>query len=162
VIDGEIKFVKIESVSTMLTLQPVDDKKEVRVVVDAMIEDIDASSAATTGKLITEAGIEWTWMETEQGLVDGLFNGFAICFPVAFFVLLFATFNTIVSLFAIISIIFIVASVLGVVQMNGYDLGVAESIAGIIVIGFSVDYVVHLAHMYMEALEFDKTTRKDR
>ena len=38
----------------------------------------------------------------------------------------------------------------------------AESIAGIIVIGFSVDYVVHLAHMYMEALEEGKVTSVDR
>ena len=33
----------------------------------------------------------------------------------------------------------------------GWDLGISESIAGIIVIGFSVDYVVHLGHMFMEA-----------
>ena len=44
----------------------------------------------------------------------------------------------------------------------GYDLGVAESVAGIIVIGFSVDYVVHLAHMYMEGYEASKVTKVDR
>ena len=37
-----------------------------------------------------------------------------------------------------------------------------RSIAGIIVIGFSVDYVVHLAHIYMEGLEEGKTTSVDR
>ena len=35
----------------------------------------------------------------------------------------------------------------------GWDLGIAETIAGIIVIGFSVDYVVHMGHMYIEAAE---------
>ena len=163
VVDGDIKFIKIMSVSTMLSLQPVDDKKDVRAVVDKVLEEINTGAAATTGDVITEAGIEWTWMETEQGLVDGLFTGFAICFPVAFGVLIIATFNIFVSIYAIISIIFIVASVMGVVQMVGYDLGVAESIAGIIVIGFSVDYVVHMAHMYMEAHEIKKLdTRLER
>merc|ERR1711968_381310 len=56
----------------------------------------------------------------------------------------------------------IVSSVMGVVQLIGYDLGVAESVAGIIVIGFSVDYVVHLAHMYMEAYEDGKETSLSR
>ena len=32
-----------------------------------------------------------------------------------------------------------------------WGLGVAESIAAVIVIGFSVDFTVHLAHMYSEA-----------
>ena len=34
---------------------------------------------------------------------------------------------------------------------QGWGLGVAESIAAVIVIGFSVDFTVHLAHMYSEA-----------
>jgi predicted RND superfamily exporter protein len=161
-IDGEVKFIQIVSVSTMLTLMPVDDKKDVRKVVDSVLDEVNDGAASTTGKLLTQAGIEWTWMNTEQGLVDGLFNGFAICFPVAFLVLVFATYNAIVSTFAILSIVLIVASVLGIVQLMGYDLGVAESIAGIIVIGFSVDYVVHLAHMYMEAFEKGKKSRIER
>ena len=39
--------------------------------------------------------------------------------------------------------------------------GVAgEAIAGVIVIGYSVDYVVHLAHMYCEAKHFGHQTRR--
>ena len=34
-----------------------------------------------------------------------------------------------------------------------------EAIAGVIVIGYSVDYVVHLAHMYCEAKHFGHETR---
>jgi len=33
----------------------------------------------------------------------------------------------------------------------GWSLGVAESIAGVIVVGFSVDYTLHLGHIYKEA-----------
>ena len=43
----------------------------------------------------------------------------------------------------------IVASVMGFCKWAmGWGLGIAESIAAVIVIGFSVDYVVHLGHMY--------------
>ena len=99
----------------------------------------------------TETGITWTWMVTEIGLVESLFQGFKICFPVAFLVILIATGNLLVSVFAIFCIVFIVGGVMGLVYSLGWDLGVAESIAGIIVVGFSVDYAVHLAHMFMEA-----------
>jgi len=101
-------------------------------------------------------------METEQGLVDGLFNGFLICFPVALGVLLVATNNVLVSVWSILSIAFIVASVLGTVEMMGFPLGVAESIAGIIVVGFSVDYVVHMAHMFVDGLEHGCDTSEKR
>ena len=35
-----------------------------------------------------------------------------------------------------------------------------EAIAGVIVIGYSVDYVVHLAHMYCEGKHFGHNTRR--
>eukprot|EP01050_Picozoa_sp_SAG11_P022057 SAG11_NODE_4067_length_2081_cov_1.993946_2_plen_93_part_00 len=40
-----------------------------------------------------------------------------------------------------------------------WALGVAEAIAAVIVIGFSVDFTVHFAHMYIES---DETSREGR
>jgi hypothetical protein len=44
-----------------------------------------------------------------------------------------------------------VATLRGEMADQDWGLGVAESIAAVIVIGFSVDFTVHLAHMYSEA-----------
>jgi len=66
-------------------------------------------------------------------------------------VLVFSTTNLLVSIYAIMSIGFIVAGVLGIVKWNGGSLGTAEAVAGVIVIGFSVDYVIHLGHMFVDA-----------
>merc|ERR1719277_1253862 len=41
-------------------------------------------------------------------------------------------------------------------------LGVTESIAGIIVIGLAVDYVIHLGHMYLEVGHLGYETRAER
>jgi len=46
------------------------------------------------------------------------------------------------------SILFIVTSVLSIMTMLGWELGIAESLSIVVVIGFSVDYVVHLAQCY--------------
>jgi len=97
------------------------------------------------------SGQGWTWMDVEDALVQNLITGFTICFPVAFVVLMFATGNVVIAVFATCSIAFIVAGVLGAAKAYyAWDLGIAESIAGVIVIGFSVDYTVHLGHMYKE------------
>eukprot|EP01052_Picozoa_sp_SAG31_P028264 SAG31_NODE_2714_length_5203_cov_14.538793_4_plen_68_part_00 len=55
------------------------------------------------------------------------------------------------SLWAILTVAAIVACVLGSVKaFFGWGLGIAESIAAVIVIGLSVDYAVHLAHMCVQ------------
>ena len=41
----------------------------------------------------------------------------------------------------------------------GWALGVGECIAGVIVVGFAVDYVVHLGHVFLEA---EVETREER
>ena len=42
---------------------------------------------------------------------------------------------------------------LGAGGMMGWELGTTEAIAAVIVIGFSVDYCVHLANAYVESAE---------
>ena len=79
-------------------------------------------------------------------------------------VLLFSTENLLVALYAIVGIALIVASVLGTVELvYGWDLGVVESLMGNLVIGFSVDYTIHLGHMFVAAgREHDPQSSVDR
>ena len=81
----------------------------------------------------------------------------------SFLVLLFATRNWYLSLASIISIGCVVANVLGFCQyfMN-WNLGIAETVSAVIVIGFSIDYTVHIGHMYQEANEFNLKYRNLR
>ena len=120
------------------------------------------------------AGSSWLWMTTYEGLVKGMFYGFYVCFPIAFSVLVFATGSMQVTLvrlgptpacptryvstslqvssFAILAIIFVVGSLLGFVKVAlNWSLGTNEGIAGGIVIGLAVDYVVHIASAYTES-----------
>mmetsp|Transcript_24121 Transcript_24121/g.59631 ORF Transcript_24121/g.59631 Transcript_24121/m.59631 type:complete len:112 (-) Transcript_24121:434-769(-) len=55
-------------------------------------------------------------MATERGLVEGMFTGFLICFPVAFVVLLLATTNLYLTTYATFSIACIVCSMLGFIK----------------------------------------------
>ena len=44
----------------------------------------------------------------------------------------------------------------------GWDLGIAETVSAVIVIGFSIDYTLHIGHMYEEAREKGYNSREER
>ena len=90
-------------------------------------------------------------MQSEQALFDGVIVGVSISAICAFVILLIATRNVLISLYAIVTVTFIVMSVVAVMVLRGWQLGVSESIAMVIIIGFSVDYVVHLAAHYVHS-----------
>ena len=74
-----------------------------------------------------------------------------IAISFAFVVLTISTLNILVATIAVISITGIILCVLGVMKLCGWEFGVVESIGCVILIGFSVDYVVHLANHYVES-----------
>merc|ERR1711907_42782 len=75
-------------------------------------------------------------------------SGAAIGSVVAFVVILLATRQIIIALSAFGTIACILISVLAMMRIAGYELGTIASISITILAGFSVDYVVHLAHAY--------------
>ncbi len=64
--------------------------------------------------------------------------------------LIVATTNVYVGFLATIIIAVITSSVLGIIPLIGWKLGVLESLNLTLVVGLAVDYVVHLAEGYME------------
>ena len=151
-IDSQLKYATISARSTLLQFQPNEITEPVFDAFTAFVDSRMAVAPASLKSMVHSGGVFWTWQFTEKQLTVNVFIGFAICFPCAFLVLVIATRNIIVSSVAIVSVIGIVSSVMGFCKWAmGWGLGIAESIAAVIVIGFSVDYVVHLAHMYMDA-----------
>lgn len=90
-------------------------------------------------------------MESEYAFYTGALQGIGVSITLAFIIMLIATQNLIVTIYAIISVVFIVSATTSVMVLLGWELGVPESIAIVIAIGFSVDYVVHLAAHYVHS-----------
>lgn len=87
-------------------------------------------------------------MPTEKAFVTSAISGIFIAMSFAFCILLLATKNLIQSVLSITCVIIIVISVVAIMELKGWQLGVSESISVVILIGFSVDYVIHLAADY--------------
>ena len=86
-------------------------------------------------------------------------QGVSVSFVLAFMILLIATGNIWIALIAIKSVGFIVMGVIAVMVLNDWQLGVSESIASVVIIGFSVDYVVHLAAHYVHSSAYERYGR---
>ena len=91
--------------------------------------------------------------------MSGAIEGTIISIAFASIVLIFSTLNIMTALYATISISCIVISVIVLMEVVGWYLGAIESIAIVISIGFSVDYVVHLANHYVESVYEDRHRR---
>ena len=64
---------------------------------------------------------------------------------------MFFTGNVVIAFYSIACIGGIVTGVVASMELQGWNFGVAESAATVVMIGFSVDYVVHLANHYLES-----------
>ena len=88
-------------------------------------------------------------MQSELAFFEGVKSGVTISAIAALIIMIVATQNILISLYAMLAVCMIVCCVVAVMVLQDWELGVSESIAMIIVIGFSVDYVVHLAAHYV-------------
>lgn len=98
---------------------------------------------------------QWAILNLENSLFSNALQGMACSIIFAFLVLVITTKNYTVSFFAIISIVLVICSIMATIYLCGWGIGIPESLALIIFVGFSVDYVVHMCHQYVESV-YDK------
>ncbi|CAK9114195.1 Protein dispatched homolog 1 (Protein chameleon) [Durusdinium trenchii] len=162
-IDGELKYVALHFRSVMKKRLPFSIGISIE---NGLLKLGDCLSGALPSSLKSmkfHGNGEFQRYDMGEELINGLFSGIAIAMPISFLVLLSSTQNVVVAIYAVLSVGAIVLCVLGFCKSAmDWDLGVGEAIAGVIVIGYSVDYVVHLAHMYSEGMHFGHQTRDER
>jgi len=120
--------------------------------------DFNTNAPSTLGEAMqissrgTDSGDnKWLHMILQETYVRMALQGVAVGLSIAFVVLLIATMNLIVASLSILTIVFTLCCVVGWVVNLDWQLGSAESLSMMILTGFAVDYVVHLAHAYMES-----------
>ena len=92
-------------------------------------------------------------------MVRNTFAGMFCSLLFAFLVLLGVTRNYIVSCFAILTISCIMGSMMAVIYEMGDGIGISQGLSIIVFVGFSVDYVVHMCHQYLESVYEDRERR---
>ena len=97
-------------------------------------------------------------MNNQRIYARSAFESSLLGIGIAFTVLLLATRVFHIALFATMSISCVLISVTGTMVLAGWTIGTIESVLITILAGFSIDYVVHLAHSYTKG-EGDTFTR---
>jgi len=120
------------------------------IVIAAELEQV-VSNYCSGPVVMTDLDGQFVFMHTQGIYVQSAVESAILGVGIAFVVLLISTRVFHIALFASMSIIFVLISVIGTMVMLGWQLGSIESILIGIVAGFSVDYVVHLAHAYETA-----------
>jgi hypothetical protein len=163
IVGGQLKFAAVRIRSSMRSELPFVTGVKVRDRVNEILDGWRASAPASMKSIKYEAEGVFAQYDLGAQLLAGFFSGVAIAMPAAFIVVLLSTRNIFISVVAIVSVAFIVSSVLGFCKSAmDWDLGMGEAIAGVIVIGYSVDFCVHLAHMYQESIYYGLVDRSSR
>ena len=87
-------------------------------------------------------------MVSEIEFMESAKTGIGISMAFSFVIVLFATNNILIACMAILCVAFTIVSVVAIMNLKGWQFGVGESITVVIIIGFAVDYVIHLAADY--------------
>lgn len=90
----------------------------------------------------------WHWIKIQETLVKSAVRGVVIGISLAFPILTITTLNVVIGFLATICITMITVVVVGLIPLIGWKLGVLESINLSLIVGLSVDYVVHFAEAY--------------
>ena len=101
----------------------------------------------------------FVFVPTELAFYYSAMSGMGIALTFSFIVLLIATKNIILSTLSILCVTMVIGSVVCIMVLKGWQLGVSESISIVVIIGFSVDYTVHIAADYMHS---SHTSRNDK
>ena len=104
-------------------------------------------------------GLVWSFIPTEKQFIDQAISGIALTMVFVFIVLFIVTRNFVQALISVFCVGVIILSVLTVIVFKGWEFGIAESIGVVIIIGLSVDYVIHLSAAYIHTPFNDRNAR---
>ena len=95
----------------------------------------------------------WWWMDTVARMERGAYSAAGLTLILAAAVIFCGTANALVTLYSVVAIFCILAATVACVVAMGWTLGFLEGVCFSILIGLSVDFVIHVGQAYVEAAE---------
>merc|ERR1719326_2833965 len=156
----EVKLVRIESDSTMryygstspsVLHTEYDNWQGLVAQINSACPDDTCKKAIQCVGERTGINNKWVFKDMQDMYFRIAMSGLGIGVGVAAAVLLVSICNVFVVVVAICAIIGAIVCVMACIQLIGFSLGNSECQFVMILSGFAVDYVVHLAHAYVES-----------
>ncbi|CAF0737563.1 unnamed protein product [Adineta steineri] len=94
---------------------------------------------------------QFLFYDLMREVIRGTYTSLIFSMLFAFVVLLLTSGNIVITLYAILTIIFIIADTVGIFVLYGWELSILETIIIIMSVGLSVDFTVHYGVAYIKA-----------
>ncbi|CAF1168574.1 unnamed protein product [Adineta ricciae] len=94
---------------------------------------------------------QFLFYDLMREVIRGTYTSLIFSMLFAFVVLLLTSGNIVITLYAILTIIFIIADTVGIFVLCGWELSILETIIIIMSVGLSVDFTVHYGVAYIKA-----------
>lgn len=151
--DGQtMKYASVSVENQVLDPFSTLSESVVREQYDQMVEiaaDLDKRVQDACGpSVMTDLQQKFVFMNNQRIYARSALESSILGIGIAFTVLLLATRVFHIAFFATLSITCVLCSVTGTMVLAGWTIGTIESVLITILAGFSIDYVVHLAHSY--------------
>ncbi|CDF40962.1 unnamed protein product [Chondrus crispus] len=154
----ELRFLSpVEAAEPYKVMFPVYEEWQREL--DAFNDQTPGAIKDSVGNAIATGGYSWTYMITQRTLVRTMFVGIAVMLAVALVALCISTANWAIAIVATATISGIVAMLLGLISLYGWELGITESIGVVIAIGYSFDGAAHIATAYIESRNVQRFER---
>lgn len=112
-----------------------------------MVED-QKTAPAEVAKAFFSSQDFW-WYDTNYQMFRTAYGSAAIAIAASAIVILLSSRSLVMTLFSVLSIVYVLGSVTSMMVAGGWTLGFLESICFAILIGVSVDFVIHFSHAYV-------------
>jgi len=105
-------------------------------------------------------GLTFHWHDTNGSIFQTAYGAAGIALAASAMIILFSSHSVVLTIFSTLTILYILVSVTAILVGLGWTLGFLESVCFSILIGVSVDFVIHFNHAYVHYK--GDVPRKDR
>jgi len=108
----------------------------------------ERAMAPKEASMMYQTSIDFWWFDTNGSMLKSAYASAGIALAVSGLIVFVSSRSFILTLFALITIAYVLASTTAMLVASGWTLGFLESICFAILIGISCDFVIHFCHAY--------------
>jgi predicted RND superfamily exporter protein len=145
--NGEVQIIFFPFASRVRWDSPYDDLNDEWNMIEDWMDVLANTAPAGVANFYFSSEDFW-WYDTNGQMLSTAYGAAAIALAAAAAVILISSRSFVLTIFAIVTIGYVLTSVTATLVGFGWTLGFLESICFAILIGVSVDFVIHLCHAY--------------
>ena len=148
--DGVIKYMKVSFRNPAVFTDPYDILQEQKEAISEWMTTSNEDAPEGVNKAFS-TGLTFHWHDTNGSIQRSAYSGAGISLAASAGITLLSSRSVVLTVFTTATIFYILVSVTTFLIAFGWTLGFLESICFSILIGVSVDFVIHFTHAYVHA-----------